>query len=127
MNFATYGEHIDVVKVLLANGAKVNARCEGFSPLQYAAYKGDVELCRLLLDHGANVNEMVIEPGWPGHGRTPLHWAVMGGHVEVVRLLLSRGAKVNIKDEDGKTALDLAREKRDREIIALLEKAGAAQ
>jgi ankyrin repeat protein len=46
---------------------------------------------------------------------------------KVIRLLLSRGAKVNIEDEDGKTPLDLAREKRDREIIALLEKAGAAQ
>lgn len=41
------------------------------------------------------------------HGRTALHWAAYHDKFEIVKLLVNKGADWNIKDRDGKTALDL--------------------
>lgn len=40
-------------------------------------------------------------------GDSPLHSAVQKGHTDVVQLLLERGADTTIRDNSGKTALDL--------------------
>lgn len=59
-------------------------------PLTCASAAGDIELVRVLIRAGANVN---MGP----FGNEPLWEACKGGHVEVVRLLLSHGA-VMIKE-----------------------------
>lgn len=57
-------------KLLLENGAEVNAKNKpGWTPLHSAAGKGHTELCKLLLDHGAEVSEdwedrMVDDGNW---------------------------------------------------------------
>jgi ankyrin repeat protein len=38
-----------------------------------------------------------------------------------VKLLLDLGADVSIKDENGETALDIAKKNKDKEVIKLLE------
>jgi ankyrin repeat protein len=54
--------------------------------------------------------------------------AAMSGWPETVRLLLGRGADAKLKDNEGKTALVLAREYRqDEELVEMLQKAGARQ
>jgi len=47
-------------------------------------------------------------------GRAPLHLAAKGGHLGVVKLLIEAGANVNLRDAEGKTALDLAGERPDQ-------------
>ncbi|KAL3468783.1 ankyrin repeat-containing domain protein [Aspergillus californicus] len=47
-----------------------------------AAYTGRVNIVRLLLDHGADINEE------DGYGRTPLDRARKAGHVDVEEILL---------------------------------------
>tara|TARA_B110001450_G_C17265269_1_gene337179 strand:+ start:170 stop:490 length:321 start_codon:yes stop_codon:yes gene_type:complete len=42
-------------------------------------------------------------------GSTPLHCALTRGHEHAVRLLVQQGADKKVKDEDGKTAADLAK------------------
>ena len=42
------------------------------------------------------------------------------GLYETVKILIDRGADINIKDEDGKTALDYAKEKELKDIEELL-------
>ena len=44
------------------------------------------------------------------NGETPLHKAAKNGHVDMVKLLISNGANKNIKNNDGKTAKDIAAE-----------------
>lgn len=57
---AARGCHLDVVKLLVAHGADVNARdikrLGGYTPLMYAAAHGCVGMCEYLLSHGANID-----------------------------------------------------------------------
>ena len=53
--------------------------------------------------------------------RTSLHYASEGGHLAVVQTLLDHGADVAARDNDGQTALDVAR---DEEVKAALREHG---
>jgi ankyrin repeat protein len=69
-----------------------------------------------LLEHGA-------DPNVPNeyYGYNALHEAVMNGASEkVVKLLLDHGAKPTLKNRDGKTAIQLAREARKTKLVKLL-------
>ena len=85
----------DVVAVrdYIATGGAISTRDrQGWTPLAMAAYKGNTEIIRLLLDAGANVNE-----GWPG-ANTPLVLAAVSGSEAAVELLLVRGAKTDAEN-----------------------------
>jgi len=60
-----------------------------------AARNGHLDVCRLLLDKGAQVEAK------SGGGWTPLHWASRQGHVEIVRLLCDRGADIEACSKSG--------------------------
>src|SRR5215471_11886460 len=63
----------------------------GVTPLHLAAYRGNTEIVRLVLDSGAEVDP-------PGEEAcTPLHEAISGGHVETARLLICRGAELRLR------------------------------
>lgn len=78
---------LEVVKVLLQQGAGVNEAC-GLPPLIQAATYGHAEVVKTLLAAGANV-----DAGMPN---SALSFAVGYGHAEVVDLLLSAGANPNV-------------------------------
>ena len=54
-------------------------------------------------------------------GQTAMHMAAYNDDVEGVRLLLRYGADKHIKDEDGQTALDCAKDADAKGVIALLK------
>jgi hypothetical protein len=56
---------------------------------------------------------------------TLLHQAAWGRRVDCVRLLVSRGAKVDIKDDNGRTALEYAIRSEDLSMMQALLEAGA--
>ena len=60
-------------------------------------------MVKKLIQAGGDVNEKDVV------GATPLHWASHYGHVEVITALLAAGADKTIKDEDGKTPHDVAK------------------
>ncbi len=89
--------NIQIVKTLLEKGANLNMELPGGGTvLHEAAYKGNAELCELLLKHGAKVNAQDSQDG-----ATPLHVAVEGEHAEVTALLMRSGADTKIKDVEG--------------------------
>jgi ankyrin repeat protein len=51
--------------------------------------------------------------------------AARAGHVEITRILIEAGADVERSDFTGRTVLDIAREGRSRQVVQILEKAGA--
>ena len=61
-----------------------------------ACRNGHVEICKLLLDNGANINAKTTKSQ-----RTPLLIAAYWGHEEIARILLARGADILARDEDG--------------------------
>jgi uncharacterized protein len=88
---ATEAGDVVQMKVLLAQGAEVNARnAHGWTPLHVAAAGGDPAVIALLLQHGADVHAQ-------SHiGTTPLDDATTrGGRKAVIDLLLAHGAKRN--------------------------------
>ncbi len=99
-----------LVRALIDRGIDVNARYGGdLTLLMWAAgHANDVPVSEGLatVDHilgrGARLNEV------DDRGRTALMIAAELGRAEIVRLLLRNGARRDLKDKDGKTALDLA-------------------
>lgn len=71
----------------------------GFLPIHKAAWLGDDELARRLLDLGARVDSR------DAGGNTPLHLAAFRGYLAVIRLLLAWGADIDARDGGGRTAL----------------------
>lgn len=112
----------EMVKVLVAKGANVNARAKfsdwpsqitseprgqyhaygGLTPLLYAARGGCDACVDALLDGGADVNLPTPE------GVTPIMIALDNGHHGVARLLMERGGNPHLWDVYGRTALYIA-------------------
>ena len=63
---------------------------EGFTPLALAAHFGHLEVMRLLIDRGAEVNRVATHR----LAVTPLHAALFGRQVDAALLLIERGADV---------------------------------
>lgn len=83
----------------------VNARSpHDETALMLVSLHGELEMARLLLKRGAEVNKT----GW-----TPLHYAALAGHLEIVELLLENHAYIDSPSPNGTTPLMMAaREKR---------------
>ncbi|HUE70046.1 MAG TPA: ankyrin repeat domain-containing protein [Pirellulaceae bacterium] len=83
------------------------------APLHMTVIAGDVELTRLLLEHGAdpNIRDRAPPTRRPRpDGFTPLHHAAVAGNTELMDLLSQHGANPNIKNSLGQTSADLLRE-----------------
>ena len=92
-------EKLSILSLLLQHRANPNIENrDGFTPLHLAVKGSQVDVVRLLLDHGA--------PLTPGPGKLPaLHVSCAGGDIEVTKVLLEKGANVGWADEKGSTAL----------------------
>ena len=77
-----------LVEMLVKNGANVNVEIDhyhgGSTPLAWAITKGDVDLVKLFIDHGANVAAV----GWVSMLKIPSNVK------EIQELLLAHGARM---------------------------------
>ena len=148
MHVAARAGHVDILSLLLENGAEVDIRGRfGHTPLHRATENGKLEAGRCLLDHGADINarnendetplfdamssrqvefaRMLLERGaridvCDSDGWTPLHRAVINGDVQSVRLLLEHGAEVNARDKSGETPFQRGSRLGFQEVVDLL-------
>lgn len=67
--------------------------------LMIASLRGNLDLVKLLVYRGADVNKT----GW-----TPLHYAASGGHTQVMRFLLDKNAYIDATSPSGNTPLMMA-------------------
>ncbi|TYZ61905.1 hypothetical protein PybrP1_006481 [[Pythium] brassicae (nom. inval.)] len=112
LHFASEHGHLQVVGMLLANRADVNAMRQ--TPLLCAAYAGHVHVASMLLAHGADVNATDVD------GFTPLSFAAFYGRALTVALLLANGANVNAVTSTGETPLHHAAASGIDEVVDLL-------
>jgi ankyrin repeat protein len=85
--------------LLLHGGGTVNADVGGVTALMCAAFGGDLESVRFLLERGADARARTET------GLTNLIWAALSGNADIVELLLDQGADPNARyerpDSDG--------------------------
>jgi ankyrin repeat protein len=114
-----YQKDSGAVEALMKNGADVDAADEeGRTPLM-TAVPDNTYYARILLGNGVNLNTMDSK-GW-----TVLHHITSTGtrmSTNTLSTLIERKADPNIRDNDGKTPLDLAT---DWDVISELKRAGA--
>jgi len=113
---ACYSDRLAISKLLLEKGANVEARDGmGNTALMGVAFKGLSGMAKLLVEeYGADVNAQ------NNAGGTPLTFAATFGQYDMVQFLLSHGANPDHTDQDGHTALSLAKAKGHQQIVALL-------
>ncbi len=136
---------------LLEKEGDVNANSGG-TALMWASYEGQLDMVRLLLEKGADINfkgnnggtalmyacvkgdpeivKLLLENGADvdakdGSLMTALMWASYEGRPDVLRMLLEKGADINPKNQKGFTALGLASEKSHLKVAELLREQGA--
>lgn len=73
----------------------------GSTPLSDAAFRGDLEIVKLLIDRKANVNATNRD------GNTALISAAFMCRTEVVRLLLDKGAETNPRNRRGQSVIEI--------------------
>ena len=149
--WACDGGHMDVVRFLLEAGAWGGLEADGgvgISAMLAGAERGRVEVVRLWLDLGLDVDgvdgggdtvlfrasrgshvelvRMLVEEAGAdvdkaGYGgMTPLYVASTIGNVDIVRMLLDAGADVEICDGGGETPLRVARRRRRDGVVEVL-------
>ena len=90
----------DAVHSFLSNGVDLEVRDDrNWTPLMVAAFNGNLEFTKLLLQCGAHISAK------DKNGYTALHWAAYNGHVEVIKLLIEKEAEPNLPSQFGWTAL----------------------
>lgn len=121
LHWAAYGRNADIVKQLLAAGAKPNVVNQfGSSPMQEAAITGDAEIIKLLLAAGADPDSANAD------GQTALMVVARTGDIDAAKALLIAGAHVNaVESFGGQTALMWAAAESQPAMIGLLIEYGA--
>lgn len=117
MHQAVKAKDIGKVRELLARGLPADLEIGGGTPLMLAAERPQLEICRLLLAHGAmarlalpqrssDLLRLLVQ-----HGVSPqplLRRVLLEGHVDSARVLLDSGVDLDGYDERGMTALHCA-------------------
>ncbi len=101
---------------LVNHGANVNVCDDHWSPLLCASSRFVPDIVQALLQRGAKVN-------WQSEddGSSALMYAASVGDATTIKLLLRHGANPKMRDRDGRTALDWARDVNKIAVIRVLE------
>lgn len=114
---AVGNSYIDTAKILIENGANINAvDIEGWSALSYAVNNGDIESAKLLLENKAKIkDELLIAIKSP----------IVESRINMMKLLIDNKANINYTDENGFNPLNIAIESGDMEVTKFLITNGA--
>ncbi|KAH3819216.1 hypothetical protein DPMN_120950 [Dreissena polymorpha] len=107
-----------LIQKLYSNIDRQSSRKDG-TPLFWCCCRGYMELARLILLHGADVNRRTA---W---GASPLHAGADHNQPDVIKLLVDFGANVNLQTTNGDTACHLAAYRGYKECVYRLVQLGA--
>jgi len=111
----------NLAQSLIVNKADIAIKDEeNRTALHLACKAGSTRIVKLLLDRGANIDELGGKLN-----QTPLHIAVENGHLDIAELLLNAGANIDAKNKLGFTPLYNAVRTKELGMIKLLLDRGA--
>jgi uncharacterized protein len=119
--YAVRAGRLETTVVLLGHGADISVRPGSYGRtllhLSVINLKNPVEMTEALLAAGLDVN--IVD----NKGRTPLHAVAcaLAGSAIAAEVLVRNGANPALRDNDGMTALDYAKNKNHTELIQVLE------
>lgn len=106
---------VDTVRQEIENGNVNQTNSNRMTALIVAAKYGNKDICGLLLQNGADIDAV------NGYGYTALMAATIGGHKEIVHYLLIFRANIELREHQNQTALDIAKNHNNAEVISMLE------
>ncbi|XP_052267075.1 uncharacterized protein LOC127868927 isoform X22 [Dreissena polymorpha] len=113
---STHGR-LDIVKWLTALGVNLNTETQtGYTAIHLAASNGHLNCIIVLAAMGAKLTCLSVDK------QTPLHLAAMNGHLECVKWLIANRANLSAKDNQDRSALELAEEYQQKEVAAFIRK-----
>lgn len=112
LSLAARAEGSRMTELLLKHGVSITTS----GALHEASEHGALDTMQLLMEHGADVNELLpaetlsryrtsLYASW-----TPMHFAASGGQINAMKLLESNGARSDVKDVNGKIPAQLLEE-----------------
>ncbi|KAF8791198.1 Ankyrin-1 like protein [Argiope bruennichi] len=116
LHMAAAHGHEDIVRLLLGQGADINAADNnGWTALHYAAKQGYLDMIHLLIDSGASSIAAATD------GKIPLSIAANANHLDVLRYLFKREHNTVTLMEDSSFLVDLMVCGKNRDHLPLLE------
>lgn len=85
IHIACSKRNVEIVKLLLDNGADINSALNHDKPVHFAASNSDSRVIKLLFEKGANINES------NGYGTKPIHIACRNHNLSVLEFLINDG------------------------------------
>merc|ERR1712034_201815 len=96
--------HVEIVKMLVEQGADLDKEAKGFTPVHYAVALGNIEVVKMLAELGADLDKE--RKGLKYF--SPIQTAVSQGHIEIVKILAEQGVDLNKPVLDGRTPIHFA-------------------
>ena len=125
IGLAAFFGHTAIVEYLIEQGAEIDAPSHNnmrVRPLHSAVANKRVDIVKLLIERGADVNSTQADDF------TPLHEAAQNGMLDVARWLIERGANVNPRlSSTQQTPLTLAIEYHHDDVAELLRQSGGSE
>ena len=118
VGLAAFFGHLDAVKALVAAGADVRAAARNpfkVQAIHAATASGNLEIVRVVLEAGADPNAQQQA------GFRPMHEAGANNRRDLAELLVSYGGDPTLTNDEGKSSIDLAREKGHADLVAWME------
>jgi len=102
--YAVLRERPEMVRILIAREVDVDIpNGVGETPLMRAVIWGNIEIAKMLVEAGANINTVD-----PKKGRPAVSWAIRGRYPEIAAYLLSHGAQTDLIGMQGETPVKWA-------------------
>ena len=119
---------VNIATALINAGANLNPKVSrsnslsfhvGYTPLHTAASVNHIEMVKLLIKHGANINSK------DEADNSPLHWAIYNGHGKLANLLIESGAYIHSRNYNDNLPIQVAAHAGLPEVIQQLIEAGS--
>jgi len=114
----------EIVQAFIDHGAEINQKADignGHTALMYAAEFGHVEVGKVLLVNGADINAV------DNYNDPALNVAAFHGQLEFAKMLVEMGAELNVPGYAGRTALGHAISRGHEDVVAYLREVSATE